>query len=388
MQSICFLTNKYPNIVEPSALVFLQQLVWSMADMGIKCTVIAPMPTNIYPKYKQQPYHTVETTENGNTVEVYWPKYTGFGDEHKILGWSPAKLTTSLFTKAVKKTIEREEISFDAVYAHFLEPAGVAAARIGRKYGKPSFVAYGEATFTTANLYGTEALRKEFRDLSGVIAVATQNKEMLIERDLVSIDKIGVFPNGFRPERFYKRNREEARQKFGFDKGKFIVGFVGSFDNRKGVNRLSAAVDKCEDVYVAFAGKGSLQPTAKNTVWAQPVNNADLPWFYSAVDAFVLPTLNEGCCNAIIEALACGLPIISSNRRFNDDILDDTCSIRIDPESVDEICNAIMRIKTDSEFREKLANGSADMANNLTLRQRAENIISFINMRSMINARQ
>lgn len=378
MKSICFITNKYPNLAEPSVLVFLQQLVWSIADKGIKCTVIAPMPTNIYPQYKKQPYHTTETTENGASVDVYWPKYTGFGDSHKILGWSPAKLTTSLFTNAVIKTIKDENIEMDAVYAHFLEPAGVAAARVGRKMGKPSFVAYGEATFATIDLYGESALRKEFKSLAGVIAVATQNKEMLIERKLVSAEKIGVFPNGYRPERFYPRDKKEARAKFGFSNEQFIVGFVGSFDNRKGTNRLSDAVDKIDNVYVAFAGKGELKPTAKNTIWAEGVDNSELPWFYSAADIFVLPTLNEGCCNAIVEAIACGLPIVSANRRFNDDILDDTCSIRVDPESVDEISDAIRKLYVDCSLVSKLACGSIEKRKELTLEQRAENIIRFI----------
>lgn len=384
MESICFITNKYPNRSEPSVLVFLQQLVWSMADKGIKCTVIAPMPTNIYPKYREQPYHTIERTEHGAEINVYWPKYTGFGDSHRIMGWSPARLTTSLFTRVAINTIEKEKIEMDAVYAHFLEPAGVAAARIGRKYNKPAFVAYGEATFATIDLYGEKALRKEFSSLAGVIAVATQNKEMLIERTIVPDEKIGVFPNGFRPERFFPRDKKESRDRFGLPDEKFIVGFVGSFDNRKGTKRLSEAVDQCDDVYAIFAGKGELKPTAPKTLWSDGVNNTELPWFYSAADVFVLPTLNEGCCNAIIEAMACGLPIVSSDRRFNDDILDDSCAIRINPESVEEITDAIKKIHADVELRNNLSMGSLNKAKKLTLMNRTENILCFIEYKGKI----
>ena len=383
VKEICFITNKYPNISEPNVLVFLQQLIWSIADLGYVCTVIAPMPVNIYPKYIKQPYHTVETTENGNKVDVYWPKYSGFGDEHRVLGWSPARLTADLFTRAAIKTIKKENIVFDVVYAHFLEPAGVAAARIGEKYNKPSFVAFGEATFTTMNCFGTNELRKEFESLSGVVAVATQNKEMLLSRNVVPEEKIGVFPNGYRPERFYPRDKLEARKHFGLPEDAFIVGFVGSFDNRKGINRLEAAIEKVDGAYMICAGKGDIIPKTEKCLWFKPVNNDELPWFYSAADVFVLPTLHEGCCNAIVEAIACGLPIISSNRRFNDDILNDSCSLRIDPESVHEIVEAIETVKNDVVLREQLSSGSLKKRDELTLNQRAVKICQFMEINSI-----
>lgn len=383
MRRICFITNKYPNIAEPSILVFLQQLVWSMADMGVECTVIAPMPTNIYPRYKRQPYHTVEETEKGNKIDIFWPKYTGFGDSHRILGWSPARLTTSLFTSVVYRTIKKEKIKIDAVYAHFLEPAGVAAARIGKKINKPSFVAYGEATFNSIDYYGERQLRKELSVLSGVIAVSTQNKEMLLSKNLVDESKISVFPNGYRPERFYPRDKKESRERFGLPHDRFIVGFVGSFDNRKGANRLSEAIDLVDGAYAIFAGKGSVPPITDKALWKDQVNNIDLPWFYSAADAFVLPTLNEGCCNAIIEALACGLPIISSNRSFNDDILNSNCSIRINSDSVDEIAQAINRLKSDNTLLCNLKKGSLEQSKKLTLETRTRNIYEFISTKAI-----
>ena len=49
MRRILFVANKYPNSVDPNGLVFLQQLIWEMADNGVECTVICPLAINLNP---------------------------------------------------------------------------------------------------------------------------------------------------------------------------------------------------------------------------------------------------------------------------------------------------------------------------------------------------
>ena len=102
----------------------------------------------------------------------------------------------------------------------------------------------------------------------------------------------------------------------------------------------------------------------------------------NCADIFVLPTLHEGCCNAIIEAMACGLPIVSSDRDFNHDILDETCSILIDPTNTKEIAKAIKTLKENKSLRDKLSQGAIDKSQTLTIDRRAKKIIDFINQRS------
>jgi len=384
LKKICFITNKYPNKIDPNILVFVQQLVWTIADKGIKCVVISPMPVNINPKYFQLPYKDIEKTENGFEVEVYRPKYIGFGQSN-LLGFNPSIITTNAFTNAVDRVINNMKKKPDAIYGHFVTPAGIAAARIGKKYNIDSFMAHGEATYNTINHFGKERVKKELSTLSGVVAVSSKNKKMLEDISLVDEQIIEVFPNGYRKERFYPRDKKMSREKFNLPEKKFIVGFVGSFDNRKGIQRLMEAVNELDNAYVICAGKGNLEPDGDKCLYKGVVNNIDLPFFYSAADIFVLPTLSEGCCNAIIEAMACGVPIISSDLSFNDDILDNTNSIRVDPTDNRQIKCAILKLKNDAELRKRLSKGSLEKAKELTLTKRAENIVLFIGKQCQLN---
>lgn len=382
IKKICIIVNNYPNCVDRNKLVFVQQLVWEWSDLGIDCVVICPIATNIYPSYKRIKYFQTEKTTKGNTVKIFSPHFFGFGQKRKILGIKLARLTTYNFTKKVFSTIKKERINFDCVYGHFITPSGICAAKIGKFYHKPSFLAYGEATTGTINQIGLNLVVKLLANLKGCVAVSSKNKKILVENGICKSEIIDVFPNGFREDRFFPKEKILCRNRFGLPKDKFIVGFVGSFDERKGIMRLQKAVDNIPEVYFIAAGKGKLQPTSKKCLFFGEVDNNDLVDFYNSMDAFVLPTRNEGCCNAIIEAIACGLPIISSNSLFNDDILENEFAIRIDCDNVNEIISAIKKLK-NKKIRNSMSISSNNKAKELKMKIRAKNILDFLENKSI-----
>ena len=187
-------------------------------------------------------------------------------------------------------------------------------------------------------------------------------------------EKIAVFPNGVDSSRFHPRDRRMMRRKHALPEDKFIVAFVGHFDHRKGSRRVERAVKGLDDVGVIYLGQGGMAPTADNTLFAGSVPHDLVPEWLGAADAFVLPTLAEGCCNTIVEAMACGLPVVTSDREFNDDLVDNATSIRIDPLDLQAIRQAVIALKDDAALRQRLATAAVERAAELDIDSRARRI--------------
>jgi len=129
-----------------------------------------------------------------------------------------------------------------------------------------------------------------------------------------------------------------------------------------------------------FIGSGPQSPDYKYTILQGFVKHDILPNYLGCADVFVLPTHNEGCSNSIIEAMACGLPIISSDKSFNYDILDDSNSLLINPNDIGEIAKAIKKIKNNNKLKLELSENALLTGSKLSIERRAEKIIEYIRL--------
>ncbi len=371
--------GEYPNPVDKYRNVFFQNLVFAIAEKGVECVVISPVSITHYRKKASRiPLFEVNRSKSGKQIPVYHPRFVSYSSK-KFFCFNSGRWSEHSLQKAALKQAGQIEGNFDCVYGHFFLGGGLAAARIGQALGIPSFVAYGECSYETEVEFSYGEIKAdELKSLKGIITVSTDNSNELRKRKVFNNYPILLAPNGIDPELFHKVDRTVCRQKLGIRDDLFVIGFVGGFIERKGTRRLLEAVRQIDGVYAAFAGKGEEKPEGERIVFCDAMEHDNIPILLNMVDVFVLPTLAEGCCNAVVEAMACGLPVISSDLPFNHDILNETNSILIDPMNIDEIRDAIIRIKDDAEFRNSLSQGALETAKQLTIEVRSNNILRFM----------
>lgn len=381
---LLILSDDYPSEGRPS-FVFVQQLVHALVRQGVEVSVVASQSLThaFIHRQKLLPKEYRVNLDGKYGYKVYRPYSVSFGAHFRCIASFFDWFNQGGLNRVLKK------VNPSVVYGHFWHSA-VKLSKYAEKYNKPLFVACGEGDNAMEELVSSLS-RKDMNRLRhlvrGVICVSTENKRKCVEYNLATSDNIVVLPNCVDDNVFNPgslEQRERIRSKMGLSNEDFLLLFVGGFIHRKGADRVSRAIDKLGDPHLksvfvgrAMEGKDS-QPSCKGIIYKGIVNHDALPPYYRAADVFCLPTLNEGCCNAIIESLSCGTPVISSDRPFNADILNSGNSILIDPENVDEIAVAISRLMKDKALYESKKEYTMAHSGEYSILARAGKVKSFI----------
>jgi len=211
--------------------------------------------------------------------------------------------------------------------------------------------------------------RRIYRDprtsLSAVSGlVAAQLAEHFDRRD------VSVIPNAVDLDRFAtvirRDRRAAAREQFFVTPGTFLCLLIGNDWRNKGLDAFLHALAECRDLPVQLLIVGSDDPSAFLSLVNQlglssrvqfRAPSDDVLQFYAAADAYVGPSLEDAYGLPILEAMACGLPVIASVRAGVSEIIrDDVDGLLLrNPENSGELARLLRRMATDASLRERLS---------------------------------
>ena len=191
-----------------------------------------------------------------------------------------------------------------------------------------------------------------------LIAVSNSTKEALIRKFKISDKKINVIYEGYDIHDFSPQKKskiEEAKKKY--DITKDYVFFLGTIGPRKNIERMIAAFNVL-DTDLEFVLGGTIMPGYENLSklsahFIGRVDQKDLGALYSGAEFFSFMSTEEGFGIPILEAMACGTPVLTSNISSMTEIAGDA-ALLADPESVEDISQCMKMLIDDKGLTKKL----------------------------------
>jgi glycosyltransferase involved in cell wall biosynthesis len=208
--------------------------------------------------------------------------------------------------------------------------------------------------------------------LTAISAHSSDCVRQFFGRDDVFIVRYGVDTKTFHPTARVKR-RDTERASLGIRAADFCLLLIGNDWKSKGLDTLLTALAHCHELgfTLVVAGSGdprAYEPQIRNLQLESRIQFAgsspDVMRFYAAADAYVAPSLEDAYGLPILEAMACGLPVIASRRAGASEIIrdgEDGFVLR-DPEDSRELAVLLRKVYSDVAVREKVAEQAARSA--------------------------
>jgi glycosyltransferase involved in cell wall biosynthesis len=330
-------SSLFPSAVQPHAGLFIRERMFRVGR-ELPLAVVSPRPwfpgqgliRRWRPGYRPMP----GARERQDGFDVYYPRFLSFpGVLRGLDGFLMALGSLSRVGKLAR------EGGANLIDAHFAYPDGYAATLLGRWLGLP----------VTITLRGTEVplsrdppRRRRLLEALGradqVFSVSASLREHVAA---IGADphKIAVVGNGVDTEKFRPLPKAEARAALGLQIDDRVLITVGALVERKGFHRVIERLPTLWQRYPTLrylvvggpSPEGDWSAHLRSLVTEKrledvvrflgPVSPDDLRVPLSAADVFVLATSNEGWANVLLEAMACGLPVVATDVGGNAEVV-------------------------------------------------------------------
>lgn len=341
--------------------------------MKPRLAVVTPyFPIREEPYRGHSAYHTLKHMTGEMEIEVFspiatypsWLKPRSYRYHRASTNWSPPGLKAHYFeypavpvlTRPVNSWLCRRKITPhlrafrpDLVLNYWLYPEGHATVFAARELGAKSIVcAIGSDVRRIPDATTRRRVVETLRTADFVLAVSEELRQQEVALGAPP-ERTRTILNGYDSSIFYPRNRREAREALKLGQEEQIVLYVGSLIAPKGLRELLQAAKSLHarrpNLRVYCIGEGplrqELEGAASYFLLPGRTDSPGVANWMAAADVFCLPSYSEGCPNVVIEAIACGRPVIATNVGGIPEILNELRGALIPPQDAGALEQAL-----------------------------------------------
>jgi glycosyltransferase involved in cell wall biosynthesis len=239
-----------------------------------------------------------------------------------------------------------------------------------------SYLITPDFAYPNLRRYLSQAVPRTLARVNRIVAVSQTTASDLSKHYRIDPDRIAVIPNGVDPM-FRPPDPDKARQtvaRHGVREPYFLI--VGTIEPRKNHQALLQAFEQVHtanpDVSLVIAGSpGWLSEPIMDSIWQhaqrlpvqhlRDVDDAALPAFYARSIALIYPSWYEGFGLPVVEAMACGTAVITSDRGATAEVAGD-CALLISPDDTGSIARAMAQVYGDPELRARQIDRGMDQS--------------------------
>lgn len=244
-----------------------------------------------------------------------------------------------------------------------------------------------------ANKYWLMYLERTLKQAAEIITVSQSTKEDLVDLYGVDPERVTAVHSGIELDVFHAVSDEvvgETKQRLGID-GPYLL-FVGGIEPRKNIRGLLRAFSRLDDdVMPKLVIAGATVPwipggtdIMDSAVRALPenvrerivqtgyVSEADKVALLTGAEALAYPSIYEGFGFPVLEAMACGTPVLTSNMSSLPEVAGDA-ALLVDPHETSQITDGMDRLLRDSDLRKRLSEAGRTRAGQFSWKETARN---------------
>ena len=318
---ILLFSSLYPNDENQQHGIFVENCMRHLIrDTDTEVTVIAPVPwfpfrASVFGQYGS--YARVPRHDERYGIKIYHPKFLVLPK----IGMTLAPKTMAMAGLDCAKRLMAKGAAFDVICAQYFYPDGVAATKIGKKLGLPvTITALGSDINVIARYEKPRRMMLQASEDAGqMMAVSAALRNSMIDTGMPA-EKISVLRNGIDLDVFHPVARDDARSSFNVSSNSTCI-FVGNLVPLKRVDLIIEAVASVDGGTLLIAGDGpekeNLQALAARLGVTDRVRflgrlaAGEVVRLCSAADALLLASESEGWPNVLLEAMACGTPVVA-----------------------------------------------------------------------------